>query len=166
MADLSAMGVVAEVALGLAGFSGVLIVLSRTSDGLSPAERFRLRSLIYASIGTMFLALLPLALFGGRWAEPTVWQILGGVMTVYTAAGLMMLPSASIRLRRDFPELFPLPLILSQTTIHICSLSLASSVLFKLTEHPRNAYVLGLILLLAHGAIAFVRTLFYRREHG
>jgi hypothetical protein len=166
MVDLSAMEVVAEVALGLAGFSGVLIVLSRTSDGLGSAERFRLRSLIYASVGTMFLALLPLALFGGRWAEATVWQILGGVMTAYTAAGLMLLPPASFRLRHDFPDLFPLPLIFSQMAIHICSLLLAMSVLFRVTEHPLNAYVLGLILLLAHGAIAFVRTLFYRPRQG
>ena len=163
-ADLSTLEVIAEIALGLAGFSGVLLVLSEPNEALKQAERFRLTTLIYSSIGTLFLALLPLALFGGPWPDPTVWRGLGVILTIYALAGLSVLPAAAIRLHQDHPDLFPWKLIFAQVAIHICSLILALSVLFMWSEQPLNGYVMALVLLLVHGAIAFVRMLFYRRE--
>ena len=162
--DLSTLEVIAEIALGLAGFSGLLLVLSEPNEALKQTERFRLTTLIYSGFGTLFLALLPLALFGGPWADATVWLGLGILLSLYTLVGLAVLPAASIRLHRDHPDLFPWRLICSQVTIHICSLILALSVLFRWTEYPLNGYLLALVLLLVHGAVAFVRMLFYRRE--
>lgn len=141
-----------------------MVAFARPSGGFNPVERFRLQALIYASFGAMFLAIIPFAVFDGPWAESASWRVLGVVMTVYTAAGLSFLPAAGFRLRRDHPDQFPLPLVAFQLGNHVVTFLLALVVLFGLSEYLANAYTLTLILLLVHGAIAFVRVLFQRRD--
>lgn len=155
---------IAQIAVGLAGFSGVMVAVARPSGAFNPVERFRLRALIYGSFGAMFLAIIPFAVFGGPWTESSSWRVLGVVMTIYTIAGLSFLPAAGFRLRRDYPEQFPLPLVAIQMGNHVISLLLALAILFGLTDHQASAYILVLLLLLAHGAVAFVRVLFYKRD--
>ncbi len=141
-----------------------MIALARSSGGFNPPERFRLRALIYASFGAMFLAIIPFAIFGGPWPESTSWRLVGVVMTVYTAAGLLFLPPAAYRLRHDHPGSFPLPLVVILFGTHVCTFLLALVVLFGFSEYRANAYTMALILLLVHGAMAFVRVLFHRRD--
>ncbi|MBM3358647.1 MAG: hypothetical protein FJY54_13090 [Betaproteobacteria bacterium] len=162
--DTNGLEVIAQIALGLAGFSGVMIALARPSGGFDPVESFRLRALIYASFGAMFLAIIPFAVFGGPWSEATSWRVLGAVMAVYTGAGLLDLPRRAFRLRRVDPEQFPLPLVVIQFGTHVVTFLFALVVLFGLTEYRANAYVMALVLMLLHGAIAFVRVLMYRRS--
>lgn len=155
---------ISQLALGLAGFSGVMVAFARPSGGFDPVERFRLRALIYASFGAMFLAIIPFAVFGGPWTESSSWRVLGATMTIYVIVGLSVLPAAAFRLRRDHPQQFPLPLVVFQLGNHVTTLFLALIILFRLTDHLASAYTLVLILLLVHGAIAFVRVLFSRRD--
>ena len=58
---LDGLATIAEVAIGLAGFSGVMIVLTRPGGGFNPPERFRLKVFVYSSMGPIFLALIPFA---------------------------------------------------------------------------------------------------------
>jgi hypothetical protein len=162
--DINGLEVIAQIALGLAGFAGVMIALAHPSGGFNPVERFRLRALIYASFGAMFLAIIPFAVFGGPWSEATSWRVLGVVMAAYTGAGLLDLPRRAFRLRRVDPEQFPLPLVVVQLGAHVVTFLLALAVLFRLTEYRANAYVMALMLMLLHGAIAFVRVLICRRN--
>lgn len=155
---------IAQIALGLAGFSGVMVAFARPSGGFNPVERFRLQALIFASFGAMFLAIIPFAVFGGPWTESTSWRVLGALMTMYAFAALYLLPAAGFRLRRDYPEQFPLPLVAFQVGNHIITFLLALVVLFGPTEYLGNIYTLALILVLGHGAIAFTRVLFFRRD--
>lgn len=164
MPNIHGLEVIAQIAIGLAGFSGVMVAVARPSGGLNSVERFRVRALIYGSFGAMFLAIIPFAVFGGPWAESSSWRVLGAVMTIYTIAGLSFLPAAGFRLRRDYPEQFPRTLIVLQLGNHVITLLLALIILFGLTDHQASAYILALILLLVHGAVAFVRVLFYRRD--
>lgn len=164
MPNIHGLEVIAQIAVGLAGFSGVMVAVAKPSVGFNKVERFRLRSLIYGSFGAMFLAILPFAVFGGPWAESSSWRALGAIMTIYTIAGLSFLPAAGFRLRREHPEQVPRTLIAVQVGNHVITLLLALAILFGLTDHQASAYTLVLILLLVQGAIAFVRVLFYRRD--
>ncbi len=164
MPNIYGLEVIAQIALGLAGFSGVMMALASPSGALNPPDRFRLRSLSYTSFGAMFLAIIPFAVFGGPWPDSTSWRLLGVVMTVYTAAGLLFPPFVVFRLRHDFPDLFPLPLVVFVIGILVCTLLLALAVLFGSSEYRANAYTMALILMLLHGAIVFVRVLFHRRD--
>ena len=58
-----ALQVIAEAALGILGFSAILIGLSRATDGFSVPDNFRIQLLIYSAFGAMFGALIPFAIF-------------------------------------------------------------------------------------------------------
>ena len=62
--NFHALQLIAEIALGILGFSAILIGLSRKSDGFSAPDNFRIQLLSYSSIGAMFCALIPFAVFG------------------------------------------------------------------------------------------------------
>jgi hypothetical protein len=158
------LAVIAEVAIGLAGFSGILIVLTRPDGGFNPPERFRLRVLVFSSMGALFLAMIPFAVLDSDWSDHTSWQILGALVLIYTLYGLVSLPRISFELRRQYPDIFPLRLILTQVATHLGTLGLALPLCFGTSSNQQNLYTGALILILVHGAIAFVRLLFYRRH--
>jgi hypothetical protein len=56
---IEVLSFVAQVKAGIAGFAGVAVVLGRGPGRWSPADRFRIRSLLYA-------AKPPAASFGSR----------------------------------------------------------------------------------------------------
>lgn len=84
-------------------------------------------------------------------------------MTGFTAAGLLYFPLAAFRLRREYPDLFQLPLVVVQFVNDALRFLLALTVLFDAGRYQANAYLMVLILLLLQGSIAFVRVLFERR---
>ncbi|HSN72949.1 MAG TPA: hypothetical protein VLT59_15640, partial [Steroidobacteraceae bacterium] len=53
---------IAEIALGLAGFSGVMTAFMQRPGRLTGIETYRIGVLLGASLGAMFLALVPLVL--------------------------------------------------------------------------------------------------------
>ena len=57
--NFEALSLIAEVALGIVGFSAVLIGLSRSADGFSEADDFRIQLLSFSGFGALFAALLP-----------------------------------------------------------------------------------------------------------
>ena len=61
--DFRALQLIAEISLGIVGFSAILIGLSRTNDGFSQADTFRIQLLTYSAFGAMFCALMPFAIF-------------------------------------------------------------------------------------------------------
>jgi hypothetical protein len=71
---------IAEIAIALTGFTGIVTVLrERGPDGMAEVEVFRLKALLWWSLGTMFLALVPVALaeLGDRLTAP--WRVAHGV---------------------------------------------------------------------------------------
>ena len=79
--NFHALQLIAEIALGILGFSAILIGLSRKSDGFSAPDNFRIQLLTYSAIGAMFCALIPFAVFGKN--NETSWLFLIGYY-VYT----------------------------------------------------------------------------------
>lgn len=141
----------------------MVIAIARPSEGLNPADRFRLRALSYSSFGAMFLAIVPFAVFKGPWAESTSWLILGIVITLYTGLGLLFFPRASHRLRRDYPHLYKFrqPLAIVQFANDIVRFLLSLVVLFGPNTYQAGAYTMVLVLLLLQGVIAFMRVVLH-----
>ncbi|MDD9895458.1 MAG: hypothetical protein OXU66_01170 [Gammaproteobacteria bacterium] len=154
---------IAEIALGLAGFSAVLVGLSRNTGKIEPPEQFRIMALIYGSMGAVFFALLPFVVFTKEANQGIAWTICGLLLSIYAIAGLLVLPRRSSNLRKTYPDLFPIRLILLQSTLHTGCCICALIGLFKLTAYLANFYNASLLILLLHSTIAFIRTLFFRR---
>ncbi len=66
---------VAEIAITLGGFSGVLMMFRRSADPWLPEDRMRLVLLLFSSFATAAAAFLPLVLWEIAGAEHRVWRV-------------------------------------------------------------------------------------------
>jgi len=153
---------IAQVAIGLAGFSGVFVALTQHGR-FEPADRFRLQFLLFASLGAMFLALLPYAVFSRSWAEETAWGVLAWVSIAFTTPGTTFMARA-VRLRRDYPDVFTLRAMAIQSTLILGAVGFSIEVLRVPIHAKAGSYLSVLVLLLAQATIVFARLLFYRRQ--
>jgi hypothetical protein len=88
----------AEIAIALAGFTGIVAVLGRRVRGeWTPLEWARLRDLLLASLGVVFFAFIPELLYSVIPELPTVWRISSGFFALYLSV-LITCPA-----RNDWP---------------------------------------------------------------
>ena len=162
--NFHALQLIAEIALGILGFSAILIGLSRKSDGFSAPDNFRIQLLSYSSIGAMFCALIPFAVFGNIHNE-TSWLIVNWILCLYSVLGLFIFPKRVISLRiQGYSGLFPLPLFTIQMGVLAVNFLISGLMILDFIEAKENFYVFCLMLFLVQGSIAFVRTIFYRAQ--
>mgnify|MGYP001289961592 FL=1 len=162
--NFHALQLIAEIALGILGFSAILIGLSRKSDGFSAPDNFRIQLLSYSSIGAMFCALIPFAVFGNIYNE-TSWLIVNWILCLYSILGLSIFPKRVINLRiQGHSDLFPLPLFIIQMGVLAVNFLISGLMILDFIEAKENFYVFCLMLFLIQGSIAFVRTIFYRAQ--
>ena len=162
--NFHALQLIAEIALGILGFSAILIGLSRKSDGFSAPDNFRIQLLSYSSIGAMFCALIPFAVFGNIHNE-TSWLIVNWILCLYSVLGLFIFPKRVISLRiQGYSDLFPLPLFIIQMGVLAVNFLISGLMIIDSIEAKENFYVFCLMLFLIQGSIAFVRTIFYRAQ--
>jgi|TARA_B100000073_G_scaffold86433_1_gene67203 hypothetical protein len=162
--NFHALQLIAEIALGILGFSAILIGLSRKSDGFSAPDNFRIQLLSYSSIGAMFCALIPFAVFGNIHNE-TSWLIVNWILCLYSVLGLYIFPKRVISLRiQGYSDLFPLPLFTVQMGVLAVNFLISGLMILDFIEAKENFYVFCLMLFLIQGSIAFVRTIFYRAQ--
>lgn len=140
------------------------MVLIKPSGGFSPPEHLRLINLIYSSYGVMFLAIFPFGVSGMGMNLDTSWRILGLIGSLYMLGGLLYLPREILKLRKDYPDLFPLQLFVVQTSLNAVASSLCVAVMLNLSTIPSRLYFFALVLLLIHSAIVYMRILLYRRD--
>ena len=159
--DAETLGTIAQLGLGLAGFSGIALVLTRGGAELSRLEVDRLGIMLGSSLGASFLGLLPLVIGAYVEAEGHGCRIASGAMAVYTAGFLRYYVRATLRMRAEAPELVtPLPFG-SVTAGHAANLMLQIGAAAGLLACV-PVYLTGLTWLLFHGAYQFGRILFIR----
>jgi hypothetical protein len=145
---------ISEVAIALAGFSGVVAVLGQRDRGSwSPAELLQLRTLVEPSLIALFGSLLPGTLQLASVSERMSWRISNGVLGVLGIAGLGAF-IARARSARITPGQRVL-LVLTVPAIGANLLALGG----VLTQHEL-IFVLGLLFALAVAAYNFLLLLF------
>ncbi len=92
---MSSFEILAEIAVGIAGFGTIAIVLGRDPTPGSP-EFYRTSSLFLSSLGALFLSLLPIGLQTAEVSEPPIWRISSAAVAAFLAAFAVI----SVRLRR------------------------------------------------------------------
>lgn len=162
MGDLTeALATIAEVAVGLAGFSGIVVVLSRTYERrLTPLERYRLFILLVPSLATSFLALVTLALVSS--------EVSGAfrIGSLLLAAFCLWFPASRVRktvhFYRRVPELFNKGVLWGMLTGYLVVASLSLSHAFGVISEAPEILLLGLLWPLFQSAVQFARMLFIR----
>ena len=160
--NFHALQLIAEVALGIVGFSAILIGLSRTSDGFSEADTFRIQLLTYSAFGAMFCALMPFAIFNEENIALS-WSVILWTLCIFSAAGLLIFPQRMLSLRKNgYQEIFPLKLFFFQSGILSINFILSWVMILGHITALANFYVGCLILFLIQSTMAFIRTMFVR----
>jgi len=148
----------AEVAVALTGFTGIVAVLGRRAGGeWAPLEMLRLRMLLETSLGVLFLSLLPLVMQTLRPSEQSLWRVSNGLECLVYLGGLLLL---CLRVSKLEPSQWPpeekwLTAALVPLSLVILGLE-AGFALGILTAYGSFAYLLGLAFLLGLAALHFV----------
>jgi len=157
---------IAEIALGLAGFGGLFVALSRErGTDRRPADTYRLVLLLSTALSTLVLALLPTGLLAVGLPETWVWPLASGAMTALITT-LLVVTSRFRSEHRDeirageFTRVSNFIWVIAVATLAAQSSNAAG--LFA--EASFGVFLLGLIFLVAFGAYLFARMLFLWRS--
>ncbi len=160
---MSAFQTLAEFAIALAGFVGVVVVFRRREDRLHPADDVRVFIALLPSLAGAFLALVPvgLELFGLGLTTVSMVSSL-----VYAVVVSVLLLAISTRIGRVPPDARS---VLSRPLTFFFYALLGSSVAANLLsamsvlgEPGSGVYFMGILALLMTCATVFARMVFIR----
>jgi hypothetical protein len=156
-----ALGLLAEIAVAIAGFSSIVVVFGGRSEGRwSRADRARLSLLVGGSLAVLFFALFPSAIRFLHGGESITWGASSGLFATFLIAYNVW---ANRRMRGLFAfEPGALNPYVAISMLLLLAVALVLQVLnlvgpFHLESGP---YVVGLVLLLMVSATQFVRLVF------
>ena len=155
------LNTLAEVAVTLAGFSGVAVVFRlRGAQSWSPTELRYLWLLIGDSFLVLFFSLLPFPLALANWSSEALWGLCNALLGSWFIVGDVLALRGE---RRDriaqqlitVPVISPILYVMSIGALAM-GIALWLSALDLLVSRGQAAYVLGLIALLAFAAVEFL----------
>lgn len=151
----------AQVAIALAGFSGVVVAFRvQGAHAWSPTELRVLWLLLGGSFLVLFFSLLPLPLALANWPADAIWGLGSALLGSWFIAG-NLLALRGDRLDRARGQLVTVPVIspiLYGVIIlaFVVGLALWLSVFNLVVPRGQAVYVLGLITLLAFASVEFL----------
>ncbi len=161
MLDTQILDTIANIAIALAGFSGLVVVFrSRGARSWSPTELRFLWFLIGDSLLVLLFALLPFPMSLANWSEDTIWTVCASLLGTWFIVGdLIALRGERIDRRTQQSRTVP---FVTPALYFIFVSALAMGVALWLSAWdfgvPRGQamYVFGLIVLLGFAAFEFL----------
>lgn len=152
---------IAEISLGLAGFSGLIVALRRNAGPLDDIWKYRMSVLFALAFGAMFLALVPSLLVNLGAGEARVWRYSATAFSGYSLLFMLWWIVPSRRVARVVPEIFNWRAFNTMLAGHIVILVLQLALIFGLfTGRESGIFTLGLAWYLLHATQQFIRMLF------
>lgn len=160
---IDALSIVAQVAVGLAGFGGVAVVLGRGPGRWTAVDAVRIRGLLYAAFGALFASLVAVGV-----------SIAGGTEELATRCGAGMVMVVIVlwagTIGREIPRLDAASRSVFDPRVAVVIMAaLALGVVAQLVTVAGFAgrfgsalFFLGLVALLGYAAFGFIRLLFRR----
>jgi hypothetical protein len=158
----NALLTLAQVAIGLAGFSAILVALSGKPHQWTPVDAFRIRNILAFSFQSVFLSLVPFVLAFFWLPESTVWRLSLLIIAIATFGGVLLVLSGVYRLSR--PERAVLNAVVVSTVTAILFTMGAVELLaaFGIVRPAPGVFFLGLVVLLGVSTALVARFLFAR----
>jgi hypothetical protein len=161
-AELQGAGIlqlIAEVAVALAGFSGVVVALGRRSGGAwASSDKTRLRTMLDLSFLAAFLAIMPFILFHGGLESSSIWAWSSGLGALVMGVRLIRALPQLASIWRDSSVSRPLVATMRSLQAAIVLVLAANATGFGLGQ-SFTPYLIALVGLLAMSALMFVRLL-------
>ena len=151
---------IAEIAVGLAGFSGVVAGFIQRG-GLSAADRLRFTALFITVFAALVLAFIPIALAYGGFQDESIWRLSSIVMMLVAIAGIVSIPFGVHRVRKEIaPSLLPNILLLVPALINVVvQLMNVGAWIWQPNFVP---YLIGMLLCLFEAGLIFVFIVLFR----
>jgi hypothetical protein len=160
MQSLDVASTIAEIAVGLAGFSGLVLVLDQRRNRLTGLEKYRLILLLTPSLLALFLALAPLALLETGIGSTVLWRAASGVQALICVGLVAGFAPWTRRVMQEAPEIFHWPQLTLVTGGYLLNGVFQGLHAVGLFGSPNpGVYLVGLVFLLLHAGQQFVRIL-------
>ena len=161
---MTSFEILAEVAIGVAGFGSIAIVLARDRVGWQSADFFRTAALLLSSLGALFMALLPIGLATAELANEWIWRPSSLIMSAYIIA----FSTVSLRWRRRHldPEHWFGPTLFAIIGVTVVANLIAQVMNFLGLLFPPNPtiYFFGVVWFLGYACLMLARIVFMRPE--
>ena len=158
----SALLAFSQVAIGLAGFSAILVALSGKPHQWTPVDAFRIRNILALSFQSVFLSLVPLVLAFFSLPQPAVWQVSLLVLALGTLGGVALVLSGVYRLSAAERAVLKALVVSSVVVVLSCMAAIELLAAFSVFGPAPAVFFLGLVVLLAVSTVLVARFLFAR----
>ena len=155
MQEADALYIMAEISIGLAGFSGVVAALHGRDDW-HPLDVWRVVNLLLVSFGTLVLALVPVALHSFGITGSPLWRISSGIAVAYAVVCVFVV----VRYRPDQVSIQPLFLVVPGVIMAVHLLN----ALAMLIPGIFGAFFTALLMGLAVAGVEFANILLVRPQ--
>ena len=152
---------IAEVAVGIAGFGGIIVTITRNRDEWESWDEIRIWGVLVPSISVVLLALLPLGLSSAGLTSDALWRVASGIMV---AAGALSFLAFGWRFSTTLAE-GPLHPVLGRVLAGgsvlnlLCQASNAVGLGFR---GSFSVYYFGLLWFLVYSGLEFISLVFVR----
>lgn len=161
---IAALSIIIEFSVGLAGFSGIVIIFAATPAGWNAADKYRISNLLCCSLCAGLIGFVPIGLLHTSLDPQVVW----GVSSVFLGCGCILVLAIILSRKGHMSDdelevLNPyLGVILTGGVILCVPIQFANAM--DLLPGNRFLYLyFGLVWLLIVAGIQFYRIIFYRR---
>lgn len=158
----SALLTFAEVAIGLAGFSAILVALSGRPHQWTPVDAFRIRNILAFSFQSVFLSLVPFALTFFLLPASTVWQASLLIISAATLGDVLLTLSGVYRLSPAERAVLNTWVVSTITALLCVMAAFELLAAFGIVRPAEGVFFLGLIVLLGVSTVLVGRFLFAR----
>ena len=158
----NALLAMAQVAIGLAGFSAILVALSGKPHQWKPVDAFRIRNILAFTFQSVFLSLTPFVLAFFSLPESTVWRVSLLIIALATFGAVLLVLSGVYRLSRSERAILN-ALVVSTVTTTLCTMAVIELLgAFGIVRPASGVFFLGLVVLLGVSTVLVARFLFAR----
>jgi hypothetical protein len=152
---------ISQLAIGVAGFSGIAVVFKRKPGPLSDAEVYRVALLFANATAAMFIPLFAFPLHLLLASPTSVWRVCSAITALFSAIFVFWMLRHALRLFRRIPQLFNLYFMGFMSSGHIINVVVQAANVFGLWGARQSAvFMLGVLWLLFHSMLQFGRILF------
>lgn len=151
-----------QLALGLAGFSAILVALSGSPSDWTAVDSFRIKNMLAFSFSGVFLALTPVLLTFFAVPEPELWRVSLAVLAVTTLGGALFALLGIRRLTLSDRSVLSRPLIFLVLSVLSVAALVETIAAFRSWKAAPGVFFAGLLVLLAMSVYLVVRFLFAR----
>jgi hypothetical protein len=149
---------IAQIAIGLAGFTGIVSAVLTGSAKNSEKSKLRIRQLLDTSLGTAFYAFLPMIIVPVAGSEPVAWRWSNAILAVAHSLTLVVSVQRANALGGAVVGR-PGPYLQLMRVGGLATIALNCAAAVNLVAWHTTTFLLGLLYLLFVASHTFVRLL-------